>query len=126
MVGKYSPPLLASTFQESVTREDVEEELFSIRAMRHVFRVKRNASLDEWTRLLQPIQARGFPAHWLLTSDEGVISDRTTWADFLCRGSPNCQHAEADGTTPDHRHAAKNRWRKRSDTAHGHQSADAA
>ena len=54
---------------DNVSRNQLEEELFSVRAMRHVFRVKRNMSLQGWVTLLNPVMRRGYPPQWAVTRD---------------------------------------------------------
>ena len=62
-------------------RDELEEEMFSVRAMRHVWRVKPNATKAEWRVLLGPAGAynasvhrahgyRGIAHQWLLTTHE--------------------------------------------------------
>ena len=50
-------------------RDDIEEEMFSIRAMRHVFRVRTEKPLNtsEWLSVLQPVR-RAHP-HFMITRE---------------------------------------------------------
>ena len=50
----------------------LEDELFGIRAMRHVFRLKRNLSLQAWVTVLNPLMARGYPPQLLLTLERDL------------------------------------------------------
>ena len=64
--SKYSPKHLRNGHSGgNETRDLYEDEMFSIRAMRHVFRVKDNTTLHGWYRLLQPVARRGWPPQWL-------------------------------------------------------------
>ena len=54
---------------DGVSRRQLEEELFGVRAMRHVFRVLPNVSLQGWVSLLNPVLRPGFPPQWLITLD---------------------------------------------------------
>ncbi|KAJ1633734.1 hypothetical protein T492DRAFT_536649 [Pavlovales sp. CCMP2436] len=51
----------------SLPRDKFEEEMFSVRLMRHVFRAKRGLDVEGWSTLLTPI-AR-FPVQLLLTRE---------------------------------------------------------
>ena len=54
---------------DNVSRDALEDELFGVRAMRHVFRVKPNISFQGWVTLLNPLMRPGWPPQWLLTLD---------------------------------------------------------
>jgi hypothetical protein len=52
-------------------RASLEDEVLSLRAVRHAFRARPGLSLQQWADLLQPIQNAGYASHpfsWLLTS----------------------------------------------------------
>lgn len=51
------------------SRLELEEELFSIRAMRHVFRVRPQMTLQGWVTLLNPMVYHGYQLHWALMLD---------------------------------------------------------
>ena len=51
-------------------------QVFSARAMRHVFRVRPNASNQAWVTLLNPIVSHGYPGQWVLTLD-GPVTEPT-------------------------------------------------
>lgn len=54
----------------SLPRDALEEELFGIRAMRHVFRVRGHLNDSEWETILTPIR-RAMP-HFLLTQEHDL------------------------------------------------------
>ena len=64
-------------------RDALEEEVFSLRAMRHLWRVKENASIAEWRVLLGPMgqfnaslgksHYRGISHQWMLTMEQGLV-----------------------------------------------------
>ena len=72
MVRRYTPakryrtlPNSSTTLKpmgDGISRRELEEELFGVRAMRHVFRVRPNASMQAWVTLLNPVVPHGYPA----------------------------------------------------------------
>ena len=58
---------------DNVSRLDLEVELFSVRAMRHVFRVRPNCSLQCWMTLINPLVPTGYGSHWALTLDGSLL-----------------------------------------------------
>ena len=53
-------------------RDKLEREIFGLRMMRHVFRVKANLTIGEW-RLLMAVGGQFGRSHqWLLTRDEDL------------------------------------------------------
>ena len=58
-------------------RDDLEEEMLSVRAMKHVWKVKANCTTEEWRVLLSPIgpynnatsRTTYYPHQWLLTTE---------------------------------------------------------
>lgn len=92
-------------FADGVSRRDLEEELFSVRAMRHVFRAKPKLSIQHWTTLMQPLQHNGYesaPLQWVLTRDgvAGDLTDSTLPANDWREFSPEYQHAKRQGHVP--------------------------
>ena len=47
---------------DNVSRLELEEELWAIRAMRHVYRIKPNLSLQGWVTVLNPVLRGGYPS----------------------------------------------------------------
>eukprot|EP00315_Gephyrocapsa_oceanica_P001553 CAMPEP_0185313366 /NCGR_PEP_ID=MMETSP1363-20130426/35500_1 /TAXON_ID=38817 /ORGANISM="Gephyrocapsa oceanica, Strain RCC1303" /LENGTH=260 /DNA_ID=CAMNT_0027911273 /DNA_START=50 /DNA_END=832 /DNA_ORIENTATION=- len=98
---KYSPR--SHNFRpagDGVSRFELEEELFGVRAMKHVFRVKRNISEQGWVTVLNPVLRRGYPPQFALTQ----LPDLT---------EPSFQNTYAKGG-PEHRD-----WVERSKNAEG-------
>lgn len=58
---------------DGVSRLELEEEMFSIRAMRHIFRLRANLSLQGWTTVLNPIMQHGYPGQYILTRDRPLL-----------------------------------------------------
>mmetsp|Transcript_22197 Transcript_22197/g.56873 ORF Transcript_22197/g.56873 Transcript_22197/m.56873 type:complete len:113 (-) Transcript_22197:26-364(-) len=52
-------------------RDALEEELFSVRAMRHLFRVRDGLNSTEWRTVLDPIR-RAWP-HFMLTQERELL-----------------------------------------------------
>ncbi|KAL1495549.1 hypothetical protein AB1Y20_016912 [Prymnesium parvum] len=89
---KYSPKGFSRLrAMRNHSRDDFEEELFSIRGMRHVFRVKRNLSAEAWTLLLQPVALHGWPPQWLLTLEHDFVEP--SFESIPCAQSPECTAA---------------------------------
>ena len=87
--SKYSPKHLRNGHSGgNETRDLYEDEMFSIRAMRHVFRVKDNTTLHGWYRLLQPVARRGWPPQWLFTTDTNML--QATYPSVPCGSSVEC------------------------------------
>lgn len=82
---------------DNVTRLQLEEELFAVRNMRHVFRVKRNISLQGWVTVLNPVLPHGYPPHLMLTT-EPDLTEPTTAKDWWAN-SPEHQKALRDPAT---------------------------
>lgn len=55
----------------SLARDALEDELFSVRAMRHIFRVRDHLNDSEWEAVLAPVR-RAMP-HFLLTQDRELL-----------------------------------------------------
>ena len=55
----------------ALPRDALEEELFSVRGMRHVFRARANASVEEWKVLLEPVNR--YPPQWVLTLESELL-----------------------------------------------------
>ena len=55
----------------ALARDQLEEELFSVRGMRHVFRARANASVDDWKVLLEPVNR--YPPQWVLTLETELL-----------------------------------------------------
>ncbi len=86
---------------DNVSRFELEDEWFSLRAMRHVFRVKPNASQQAWTTLLMPVLRCGYPAQWVLTLDtEEELLPREKGAGPGATDSPEFQHRQSAGAAP--------------------------
>ena len=68
-VVKYTPPRAKGVRPagDGVTRLQLEDELFAIRSMRHVFRIKRNLSEQAWVTVLNPVLPHGYPPQLVLT-----------------------------------------------------------
>ena len=65
---KYSPRFGGMTpMGDNVSRMALEDELFGVRAMKHVFRVKRNIGLQGWVTVLNPVMPHGYPPQWAMT-----------------------------------------------------------
>lgn len=58
---------------DNVSRSELEEEMFAIRAMRHVFRVKKHIGKQGWVTVLNPVMPRGYPPQFALTLQEGLL-----------------------------------------------------
>ena len=93
-IGKYSVSRVFRTRNGSaptwkpagdgVGRLQLEDELLAIRHMRHVYRAKANLSVQAWTTLLNPLQAKGWPPSWAMTRHELL-------------GAPRRMHREISG-----------------------------
>ena len=84
-------------------RDALETEVFGIRAMRHLYKVKANLSLADWMVVLGPIWRydtnrswvrQRHPHQWLLTTD-ATLAEPVTAARFRRRGAKGGGAAEA-------------------------------
>lgn len=92
---------------DGVPRVELEEELFSIRSMRHVYRARPRLSLQHWTTLMQPLQHTGYesaPLQWVLTRDgnDGDLTEPTLPYSDWRAVSPEYKHAHEEGYLPKH------------------------
>jgi len=71
---------------DNVTRLELEDELWAIRAMRHVYRIKPNLSLQGWVTVLNPVLRGGYPSQWALTIEGGLTEP--TFPSVGYKGSP--------------------------------------
>lgn len=65
---------------DNVSRTLLEDEVWSVRAMRHVFRLKPALSFQAWVTVLNPVMHHGYPPQWALTLDgdlAGVVPKST-------------------------------------------------
>ena len=88
---------------DDTPRVDLEEELFGVRAMRHVYRAKPNLSLQAWTTLMQPIQHQGYesaPLQWVLTLEGDLTEPVDTLIQPWIRVTPEYKNASATGILP--------------------------
>jgi hypothetical protein len=76
-----------------LSRDALEEEIFGLRAMRHLWRIRSNLTLEEWEVVLAPLHPR-FTTHELLLVHRRVplIEPRFGWGG-LSRASPEAQAA---------------------------------
>ena len=85
-------------FGDNISRLDLEEELFGVRGMKHVFRAKPNLSLQAWTTLLNPVHRPSFetaPTQWVITR-LGDLTERTYPPTFRTT-APEYRHAKREG-----------------------------
>ena len=96
---KYSPrhPKLRPG-GDNVSRFELEEELFGVRAMKHVYRIKRGIGVQGWVTVLNPVLPRGYPPQLVLTQ----LPD-------LTEPTFEAAYAAARGGSPEH--AAFVKWR---------------
>ena len=66
---KYSPPSHFAPMGDNISRLDLEDEWFGVRAMRHVFHVRPNLTEQAWTTILQPAVRCSYPGQYVLTLD---------------------------------------------------------
>ena len=71
---------------DNVTRLELEDELWAVRAMRHVYRIKPNLSLQGWVTVLNPVLRGGYPSQWALTTEGGLTEP--TFPSVGYKGSP--------------------------------------
>jgi hypothetical protein len=87
---------------DNVSRFELEDEWWAVRAMRHVFRVKPNASQQAWTTLLMPVLPCSYPSQWVLTLDsEDELLPRQKQSAPGKTESPEFKHAQATGLVQD-------------------------
>ena len=94
---KYSPRSThLKPMGDNVSRLDLEEEWFGVRAMRHVYRVKPGATAQGWTTILQPVIRCSYPAQYVFTLDteEELLPPKKKPAPGFHR-SPEWQHTSA-------------------------------
>ena len=96
---KYSPDGFERRHEGgNETRDLYEDEMFGVRAMRHVFRVKENTTVHGWYRLLQPISFKGWAPQWLMTTDRDMLLP--THASIPCQGSIECRNRNKKSAAP--------------------------
>ncbi|EOD11053.1 hypothetical protein EMIHUDRAFT_104836 [Emiliania huxleyi CCMP1516] len=66
---KYSPPTRLAPMGDNVSRFELEDEWFGVRAMRHVFHIKPNLTEQGWTTIMQPAIRCSYPGQYVLTLD---------------------------------------------------------
>ena len=77
----------------ALARDAVEDELFGVRAMRHLFRIKNNLSMAEWDVVLTPMNKRMSTLEVLLVHQRvGLVERRYGWGG-LPRVSPEAKSA---------------------------------
>ena len=52
-------------------RESFEEELFGVRAMRHLYRIRTPLNASEWKIVLQPVRSASL--HFLLSREQALL-----------------------------------------------------
>ena len=96
---KYSPPRVHGMVPvgDNVSRFDLEDEWFGVRAMRHVFRVKPGMTAQGWTTILQPVIRCSYPGQYVLTLDteDQLLPAKKPMA-AGASGSPERWHAAHD------------------------------
>lgn len=65
---------------DGVSRLMLEDEMWSVRAMRHVFRLKANLSLQHWVTVLNPVIPKGWPPQWAMTLEPRVLEENAPFA----------------------------------------------
>ena len=79
---------------DGVTRMQLEEEMFAVRNMRHVYRMKANMTLQGWVTVLNPVMPRGWPPQWAFALDP-VLEPMRQYA-FGSQAVPERVHARKD------------------------------
>ena len=64
---KYSPPGPHRPLADNVSRTKLEDEWFAVRAMRHVFHIRPNTTVQGWTTIMQPVLKCSYPLQYVLT-----------------------------------------------------------
>ena len=69
----FSPPGTFARLNRvrKLPRDQYEEELFGVRAMRHVFRISKGLNITEWATVLAPVR-RAAP-HFVLTREDALL-----------------------------------------------------
>ena len=90
---KYSARTHLRPMGDNVSRLELEEEWFGVRAMRHVYRVKPQLGLQAWTTILQPVIPCSYPAQYVFTlvTEEELLPPKKKPAPGF-RRSPEWQH----------------------------------
>jgi hypothetical protein len=82
---------------DNVSRFELEDEWFGVRAMRHVFRVKPGMTAQGWTTILQPVIRCSYPGQYVLTLDtEDQLLPAMKPMAAGASGSPERWHAAHD------------------------------
>ena len=84
---------------DNVSRLELEEELFGIRAMRHVFRVKPNMTLQGWVTVLNPVHVGDYPPQFAMTLEPYSQLLEPTFRSVGFKRSPAWQ-AHSNGLKP--------------------------
>ena len=64
---KYSPPGPHRPLADNVPRTKLEDEWFAVRAMRHVFHIRPNTTVQGWATIMQPVLRCSYPMQYVLT-----------------------------------------------------------
>ena len=64
---KYSPPGPHRPLADNVPRTKLEGEWFAVRAMRHVFHIRPNTTVQGWATIMQPVLRCSYPMQYVLT-----------------------------------------------------------
>ena len=64
---KYSPPGPHRSLADNVPRTKLEDEWFAVRAMRHVFHIHPNTTVQGWATIMQPVLRCSYPMQYVLT-----------------------------------------------------------
>lgn len=64
---KYSPPGPHRPLADNVSRTKLEDEWFAVRAMRHVFHIRPNTTVQGWATIMQPVLRCSYPMQYVLT-----------------------------------------------------------
>ena len=64
---KYSPPGPHRPLADNVSRTKLEDEWFAVRAMRHVFHIHPNTTVQGWATIMQPVLRCSYPMQYVLT-----------------------------------------------------------
>ena len=84
---------------DNVSRMALEEELLAVRAMRHVFRVRPNMTIQGWVTLLNPMIYQGYNFHWALVLD-GVRLLEPTFPSTRHEQQPEFLHLGRERSKP--------------------------
>ena len=74
---KYSPPGPHRPLADNVSRTKLEDEWFAVRAMRHVFHIRPNTTVQGWTTIMQPVLKCSYPLQYVLTLEtaDGLLPE---------------------------------------------------